>query len=359
MSARLLSISVPSSYTDRAREIIDEHAGERAWRIAEDDEDSVTLALVRAERVEPLTDALEALAGHTELFSLAVVPLNATIPSFEDEKPPETEEPEPEKTTMGKVPLRVSRAELTEAISAGVRVNRAFVASATIASVVAAIGLVRDDVAVLVGAMVIAPLLGPNMALALAATLGDLGMAKRSLRASMVGASLTVGAALAFALVWQGGTDSAELLSRTEVGISSVGLAVASGVAGAFAFTSGLSATLVGVMVAVALVPPIVTASIFAVHAEWSRAGGAGLLFATNLVCVNLAGVLTFSIQGYGPRRWWEKSRAKKAVRVSLALWGAMLIIIVALILLSASRGDQPEDTGEPAAAPAPSVPAG
>lgn len=344
MSApRLLSISVPTNYTTRARALVDEFAGTRAWCVAEDDQNSFTLALVRAEHVEPLTDALEALAGHAELFSLAVIPVNAAIPSFEEEKPPEPEVPEQESNALGRVPLRVSRAELIEAIGSGVKINRAFIASASIASVVAAIGLVRDDVAVLVGAMVIAPLLGPNMALSLATTLGDLALAKRSLRASIIGACITVGAAVAFALVWQGGTDSTELLSRTEVGISSVGLAVASGVAGAFAFTSGLSATLVGVMVAVALVPPIVTSSILAVHAEWSRASGAALLFATNLVCVNLAGVLTFSLQGYGPRRWWERSRAKRAVRVSIALWSVMLLVIVLLILLSASRSDQSE----------------
>lgn len=127
---------------------------------------------------------------------------------------------------------------------------------------------------------------------------------------------------------------SPEVASRDAVAIGDVVVALASGCAGALAFTTGVSTTLIGVMVAVALLPPLVTFGLLLGGGHSVPAMGALSLFLVNLICVNLAGVTTFLMQGIRPAIWWEKDRAVKAARIAIGLWGALLAALAALILL-------------------------
>ncbi|HBZ55020.1 MAG TPA: TIGR00341 family protein, partial [Syntrophobacteraceae bacterium] len=111
-------------------------------------------------------------------------------------------------------------------------------------------------------------------------------------------------------------------------------VALASGSAGALAFTTGVSATLIGVMVAVALLPPLVTFGLLLGGGHTELSMGALSLFLVNLICVNLAGVITFLIQGIRPATMWEKDRALKATRIAIALWVALLAALVGMMLL-------------------------
>jgi len=119
------------------------------------------------------------------------------------------------------------------------------------------------------------------------------------------------------------------IASRTEVGYVNVILALASGVAGTLAFTSGFSGAVIGVMVAVALVPPTVTAGLLVGAGHFRLGLGAAHLAAVNVICVNLAGVATFLAQGVRPRRWWEADRAKRASRRAIAVWAVLLLALV------------------------------
>jgi len=102
--------------------------------------------------------------------------------------------------------------------------------------------------------------------------------------------------------MWTGTLDSVELLARTSVGLDGVLLALASGLAAALSLTTGLSSVLVGVMVAVALLPPTATAGIMLGAGNFELATGALLLLAVNVVCVNIAAKLVFLFRGVRPR---------------------------------------------------------
>jgi uncharacterized membrane protein len=127
---------------------------------------------------------------------------------------------------------------------------------------------------------------------------------------------------------------SPEVASRNAVGLGDIVVALASGCAGALAFTTGVSATLIGVMVAVALLPPLVTFGLLLGGGHPVPAMGVLSLFLMNLFCVNLAGVTTFLVQGIRPATWWEEDRATKATRIAIGLWVAMLAGLVGIILL-------------------------
>ena len=129
-----------------------------------------------------------------------------------------------------------------------------------------------------------------------------------------------------------------EIAGRTEVGPGDVVLALASGAAGALAFTTGAPASLVGVMVAVALLPPLATVGLLLSSGNWSEASGAVVLLTTNVVCVNLAAVVTFLAQGIRPNTWWEAERARKSTHRAVLAWTLVLTVLVILIVIGFAK---------------------
>ncbi len=160
------------------------------WDEQLNDEKVLVRMLVDASDVEQLVDKLVDQFSEVTGFRVMLLPVEATLP-----RPPEKEtsnkdgEPKPSAE-------RLNREELFNLVSEGANLSSIFIAQVLIATVVAAIGLLRDDTAIIIGAMVIAPLLGPNMALSLATTLGDQALALRSLKANAVGLSIAFTASL-------------------------------------------------------------------------------------------------------------------------------------------------------------------
>ena len=129
-------------------------------------------------------------------------------------------------------------------------------------------------------------------------------------------------------------TASTELTDRTVVGLDSVALALASGAAAALSIVSGLSSTLVGVMVAVALLPPSAAVALYIGAGDLQSAGKAGFLLALNVICVNLASQLVFFVKGVRPHGWLEQEKAARSRNINLVVWGLLLAGLVAMILL-------------------------
>ena len=204
-----------------------------------------------------------------------------------------------------------------------------------LSAIVAAIGLWNNSVAIIIGAMVIAPLLGPNVALSLAAALGDINLAKNALKTNVVG--LAIAAALSIAMGYFLAVDPTipEIESRTAVDLDEVLLALVSGCAGTLAFTSGAPATLIGVAVAVALLPPLVTSGLLLGAGYTTLAYGAFLLFLVNIASINLAGVGTFLVQGISPRDKpgdrWSKQHLVFTALVIISLLAILSVTILHL----------------------------
>ena len=67
----------------------------------------------------------------------------------------------------------------------------------------------------------------------------------------------------------------------------------------------------------------------------WQDAFNALLLVLTNIICINLAGVVTFMLQGIKPLTWWEADKAKKATRIAITLWALLLLTLLIIIIIS------------------------
>jgi uncharacterized hydrophobic protein (TIGR00341 family) len=285
--------------------------------------------LLDAQESEVVLDSLANRFVVGEDNRLVILPVAATLPRAEPEPAAEGGEAPPQEPP----PERISREELYEDIKDAARNSRVYLSMTVLSTIVAAIGLHTNSVAIIIGAMVIAPLLGPNVALALATTLGDLSLLRRALLTSLAGIGTAAALSVIFGALVHLDPTLSETASRTRVGLGDVAVALASGIAGALAFTTGVSTTLIGVMVAVALLPPLVTFGLLLGDGHPGLALGALSLFLVNLICVNLAGVTTFLAQGIRPATWWEKDRAAHAVRIAIALWVAMLAALVGVVL--------------------------
>jgi uncharacterized hydrophobic protein (TIGR00341 family) len=187
----------------------------------------------------------------------------------------------------------------------------------------------------IIGAMVIAPALGPNVGLSLGTTLGDINLSRRAIETITIGILTALVFSIAIGLVFEVNPDIPELVSRTRVNFGDIALALAAGSAAALSLTTGLLSALIGVMVAVALLPPLVTLGMLIGSGYWEMASGALILFLINLICINLAGVVTFLAQGIRPLTWWEADRAKKSTRIAIFLWTALLAVLAVLIFFS------------------------
>ncbi len=284
--------------------------------------------LMEAGQSEPVLDLLQQRYGSRKGFRIVVLPVEATLPAPEPPPPPPAGK-QPES------PERISRQELYEDISNAARCSGVYLAMVVLSSVVATIGLHHNNVAIIIGAMVIAPLLGPNVALALATALGDLSLARRAVLTGVAGIGVAAALSALTGILVHVNPALPEVAARTQVTPGDAMLALASGCAGTLAFTTGASATLIGVMVAVALLPPLVTFGLLLGGGYPGPAWGALALFLVNLICVNLAGVATFVVRGIRPAKWWEEERAKKATRIAIGLWTLLLAALAGIIFLA------------------------
>lgn len=130
--------------------------------------------------------------------------------------------------------------------------------------------------------------------------------------------------------------ENPEIASRMQVSYADIVLASASGAAGALSFTAGVSGFLIGVMVAVALLPPLMVFGLLLGAGHIHESINAFLLFATNIVCLNISGVVMFLFQGIRPNSWWEATRAKKQTRIAIIVWISLLAVLVLLIRINA-----------------------
>jgi uncharacterized hydrophobic protein (TIGR00341 family) len=332
MALRLLEMVLPEKDSAGVRELLNhckvlEH---RQIRLA--DREVLVRILLDAEESESVLDLLEKRYTGVEGNRVVILPVEATLPR--DEPEPEPNATPEQSPTVEKPPERIGREELYEDIKNGARLSRVYMTMVALSTVVAAIGLNQNSVAIIIGAMVIAPLLGPNVALSLGITLGDLSLLRHGLLTALAGVVAALVLSVILGMLLNVDPTLSEMASRTRVGLGDVAVALASGSAGALAFTTGVSATLIGVMVAVALLPPLVTSGLLLGGGHLALASGALSLFLVNLICVNLAGVTTFLLQGIKPTSWWEKDRAVIATRVAIGLSVTLLAVLVGMILL-------------------------
>ncbi|MBY0357624.1 MAG: DUF389 domain-containing protein [Candidatus Obscuribacterales bacterium] len=191
---------------------------------------------------------------------------------------------------------------------------------------IATLGLLQNSPAVIIGAMIIAPLMRPLTGLSLAILTADMRLLVRALFTLLIGTLIGIAISLTLGLLFQSLELTPEIISRVHPTLLDLGVAMTAGAIGAYCQSDeNLSDTLAGVAIAVALVPPLSVIGIGIAHNSSSVAAGAALLYATNLVGITIAGALVFLLKGYIPLK-----QAKRGLLISSA-FSLLLVIPLAL----------------------------
>lgn len=187
-----------------------------------------------------------------------------------------------------------------QGIHSDATLSRTYILMNGLAAVVACYGLLLDSTAVVIGAMVIALLLGPITGVALGLVDGDNDLLKRGLITEAIGALLVLAIAYGIGLIHRDFPAGSEMMARTAPNIMDEIVALAGGAAAAYALTSPkVSSGLVGVAIATALVPPLSVCGMMLARGEESLAIGAGLLYIANIVAIQVAFSTVLWLQGY------------------------------------------------------------
>lgn len=335
MNLRFIELFLPDEEAQEFPEVLQDYSLLGIWKTNLDNRQKLIKILLPGEQVETAIQLLETRFSKVDGFRIIMLSVEASIPrpSVPSETGAElTKELLPQQSEIQN--SRVNRQELYENISESIALTWTYILMVLLSTVIAAIGLLRDDGTIIIGSMVIAPLLGPNMALSLATTLGDINLALRAVKIGAVGICIALFFSVLIGYIFTASPDIPEIASRTRVSNTDVILAFASGMAGALSFTSGGTNAIVGVMVAVALLPPLVTFGMLIGSGNWEVAVGSMLLLLTNLICLNLAGLITFSVQKIRPGEWWKADFAQKVRHTAFRVWFVLLSALILAILL-------------------------
>jgi len=237
---------------------------------------------------------------------------------------------------------RIARAELVSRAEDLAPSRVTYAVLTVVSTVIATAGLLLDSPATVVGSMVIAPLLGPAMSASVGTVVDDDDLFARGVRLQVAGVLLSVAGAAVFAFlvktahVVPPGLDVlslAEVRERLRPDFLSLVVALGAGVAGVTSLMTGVSSALVGVAIAVALIPPAATVGIGIAWGIPTLAVGSAILVAVNVLSINLAALLVLWYSGYRPQRFFQVGEARAALVKRAA------VLALAIAVLSAFLG--------------------
>ncbi|UCG70726.1 MAG: TIGR00341 family protein [Thermoplasmata archaeon] len=263
-------------------------------------------------------------AGIDKVGTVSILPIHAALSKTEPEK----------------IPTIAPKEEIIDSAKRACHLTRGYVFMIVVSAFVATLGLMMNSPAIVIGAMVIAPLLGPSIAASVGTVMGDTALFRKGIMSTTLGLLIVIIAAAATAFF----VNSLQLLpplldisfenlpseiaERTTLNILIVGLALASGAAGAYSFAEKKGEILVGVMIAVALVPPASIVGIGFALLDADFIINSGLILAVNVFCINIAATLVFWKLGIKPGGFLEMKFSKKDIRRRLAVTLTILLIL-------------------------------
>lgn len=332
----MIEIYVPNKDADTFKEKAEEFKVINVWRTRTNDQISLFKVLVEKQYTEDILDFLETEHAFSEELHAFLYDISTYLPRIDEETEDQAEEEEEEKDDSVEI-TRASRHELYNVVESASHFSVNYRWMLVLSSLVAAAGLINDSAAVVIGAMVIAPLIGPFTALSFAALLGDLKLMRRSLLTSTLGVLIPLVIAIGFGVIFGAPLSSTEFLSRTEVSIMDIIIALAAGSAGALSFVKRVSEALVGVMVSVALLPPTVVLGMIIGAGEWGMVMTPLLLVLVNIHAILLSAILVFWLTGIKPINWKEVQVASVS-RVAALVFVSIVIVILAVVIFLVSQ---------------------
>ncbi|MFC4403137.1 TIGR00341 family protein [Gracilibacillus xinjiangensis] len=328
MELQLIEVYIPVERFTAFQAEIEEYNILAKWHSKISDNEQLVKIIIDKRNTEEILDFLEVNDEKTQeiraiLYNISTYLPRLTTGEADDKK---TEEEKQKEIT------RASRHELYNVVQSSSRTSPTFIWLLILSAIVATAGIVKDSAAIVIGAMVIAPLIGPFTALSFSAILGDYKLMKRSVLTCISGLIIPIGIAMIFGLLFPLPINSHEFLARTNIELMDIVVAIAAGTAGAMSFAKRVSETLVGVMVSVALLPPAVVFGMMIGAMEFHEAITPLLLLLVNINAILLSAIIVFWTSGIQPVNWSEIQVANTSKTYAL-MFVAIVIIILAIMV--------------------------
>jgi uncharacterized hydrophobic protein (TIGR00341 family) len=332
---RLVQITLPVGKRDRLLSTLDDEGIDYVVtdEVSGREFDAVAYIPLPTNAVEPTLEQLRQAGLDDDAFTV-VLEANTVVSRRYEELEERYAEEEDED--------RIAREELVSAAADLSPVLGTYVIMTIVSALIATAGLLLDSPAVVVGSMVIAPLVGPAMAASVGTVVHDDDLFRRGVRLQVLGLVLSVGAAFAFAFAVRyvhlvapiaDVTTVPEVQERAAPDFLSLVIALGAGVAGIISLTTGVSTALVGVMIAVALIPPAATVGIGLAWGQPLVSLGSAVLVLVNVLSINLAALVVLWYKGYRPQHWFRLDEARTATLRRIGT------LAVAILVLSAFLG--------------------
>jgi len=208
-----------------------------------------------------------------------------------------------------------------------------FFALLLFATVIATYGVLSNSTATVIGAMIVAPLMGPIMATTAAVVMGSLPRALRAFTLTVAGIAAVI--IISYLLSWVvpdvtiSFTSNGEIASRINPGLFALLTALGAGAAGAFITSRAeIADSMGGVAIAISLVPPLCVVGISLQKGQMDAAGGAFLLFMTNFLAILLAGGVVLVVLGLGKLTTTQKNAQVRRRGFILFIMGILIVTI-------------------------------
>ena len=328
---RLVQVTIPAGKREAILELLDEEGID--YVVTDETSGREYTAVVYfplpTNAVEPILESLRGTGLEREAYTVVLSAETVVSEKFEALEE-EYDEREDSEERIARQELEARAKELAPSLPI-------YLVMTVVSAVIATAGLLLDSPATVVGSMVIAPLIGPAMSAAVGSVVDDTEMFRRGVTLQALGVTLAIASATAFAVFVQATNlvpPGIDPLSLTEVeerlspNFLSLAVAIGAGVAGAISLTAGVSAALVGVMIAVALIPPAATVGIGIAYGEPALALGSAVLVAVNVLSINLAALVVLWYSGYRPERFFQRDQARVAtLKRVVVLVGAIAVL--------------------------------
>lgn len=215
-------------------------------------------------------------------------------------------------------------ADLFKVLRENAKLTSPYIVMLILSTLIASFGLFANSSPVIIGAMILAPIIAPIVSFSMGIVRYDISMLKTGFNTILIGTIFSLVFAAGVSLIIPLEVITSEIQARLSPTLLDMGIAVASGIAAAYAHAKeGIAKSLAGVAIAVALVPPLTVAGIGIGWWDWHVFSGAFLLYLTNLAGIILFAGLTFLILGFAPF---------KRARIGL-VYTLMIVILVAVPL--------------------------
>jgi uncharacterized hydrophobic protein (TIGR00271 family) len=195
----------------------------------------------------------------------------------------------------------LDRSLILASVARDARLDKKFLLLIILAAMIATLGLLQSSTAVVIGAMLVSPLMGPIMGVGFGLATLESNLIRRSL--VTLAAGMAVAVLVAMLIIWLSPIRDVtpELRARTQPTLLDLGVAVVGGIAGVYAIMRKLSGVMVGVAIATALVPPLSTVGFGLATGRFDFAVGAALLFLTNTLAIAFAATIVARLNHFGP----------------------------------------------------------